>query len=109
MLERGGRLFGIGRTDAAIADFERAARLSPRLHLARFNLGVAYGTAGRYEDAIDSFTHALEIEPLHAQTHFQLALALMAAHRADGARRECDSLEKLDPALARDLRAALSF
>ncbi len=109
MLERGGRLFRIGRTDAAIADFERAARLSPRLHLARFNLGVAYGTAGRYEDAIDSFTHALEIEPLHAQTHFQLALALMAAHRAEGARRECDSLETIDPALARDLRAALSF
>jgi Tetratricopeptide repeat len=109
MLERGGRLFRIGRTDAAIADFERAARLSPRLHLARFNLGVAYGAAGRYDEAIDSFTRALEIEPLHAQTHFQLALALMAAHRVEGARRECDSLERIDKALARDLRAALSF
>ncbi len=109
MLERGGRLFRIGRTYAAIADFERAARLNPRLHLARFNLGVAYGAAGRYEEAIDSFTRALEIDPLYAQTHFQLALALMAAHRAEGARRECDSLERIDPALARDLRAALSF
>ncbi len=109
LMERGSRLFRIGRTDAAISDFERAARLSPRLHLARFNLGVAYGAAGRYEDAIDSFTRALEIEPLHAQTHFQLALALMAAHRTEGARRECDRLERIDSGLARDLRAALSF
>jgi len=109
LLERGGRLFRIGRTDAAIADFARAARLNPGLHVARFNLAMAYGSAGRYDEAIDSFTRALEIDPLHARTHYQLALALMAAHRAESARRECDSLERLDPGLARDLRAALDF
>ena len=109
LMERGVRRFRIGRTDSAIEDFARAAQFNPRLHLARFNLGVALGSAGRYAEAIEAFTRALEINPRHAQTRYQLALALMAAHQADRARQECDSLERIDPALARDLRAALVF
>jgi len=109
LMERGARSFGIGRTDRAIADFERAARLNPDLHLARFDLGVAYGAAGRYDEAIDAFTRALEIAPLHAQTHYQLALALLAARRPDRARLECDRLERIDPAMARELRANPAF
>jgi len=109
LMERGVRRFRIGRTDPAIEDFARAAQLNPRLHLARFNLGVALGSAGRYAEAIDAFTRALEIDPGHAQTHYQLALALMAARQSDRARVECDSLEHIDPGLARDLRAALDF
>src|SRR5206468_7578234 len=109
LMERGVRRFRIGRTDSAIEDFARAAQFNPRRHLARFNLGVALGSAGRYPEAIEAFRRALEIDPRHAQTHYQLALALMAAHQADRAREECDSLERIDPALARDLRTALVF
>ena len=109
LMERGVRRFRIGRTDSAIEDFGRAAQLSPRLHLARFNLGVALGSEGRYAEAIDAFLGALEIDPDHAQTHYQLGLALLAEHQPDRARGECDSLERIDSALARDLRAALPF
>jgi hypothetical protein len=109
LMESGIRRFRIGRTDSAIEDFERAAQLNPRLHVARFNLGVALGSAGRYAEAIDAFTRALEIEPDHAQTHYQLGLALLAEQRSDLARGECDSLDRIDPTLARDLRAVLAY
>jgi tetratricopeptide repeat protein len=108
-VERGFRRFRIGRTDAAIADFARAAQLNPRLHVARFDLGVALGNAGRYTEAIEAFSRALEIDPGHAQTRYQLALALMAARQSDRAREVCQALERIDPALARDLREALAF
>ncbi len=109
LLERGVRRFRIGRNDAAIEDFARAARLNPRLHLAQFNLGVALGAAGRYAQAIEAFRRAVEIDPRHPQTRYQLALALMAAHQPERAREECGRLERLDAALASDLRAALAF
>ena len=109
LMERGVRRFRIGRTDAAIDDFARAAQLSPRLHLAHFNLGVALGAAGRYAQAIDALSRALEIDPRHAQTHYQLAVALMAARQPDRAREECGRLEHLDAGLAADLRATLAL
>ena len=109
LVERGTRRFRIGRTDAAIRDFTRAAAISPRLHLAHFDLGVALGSAGRFAEAAEAFDRALRLEPDHAQTRYQLALALYAAQRTDRAREECDRLERIDAQLGGELRALLHF
>ena len=95
LVERGSRRFRIGRTEAAIQDFARAAALSPRLHVAHFNLGVALGSAGRFAQAAEALDRALRIDPGHAQTRYQLALALYADRRTDRAREECDRLERM--------------
>ena len=108
-MERGTRRFRIGRTEAAIQDFARAAAINPRLHLAHFNLGVALGSAGRFAEAAEAFDRALQIDPDHARTHYQLALALYAARHADRARQECERLEQIDAKLGGELRALLHF
>jgi len=109
LVERGVLQFNSGRLPSAIADFDRAAALDPASHVARFNLGIALGSSGRYADAAAALRTARDLNPTHARTRYQLAVALKAARLADEARRECDSLEAIDPALAGDLRETLGL
>jgi hypothetical protein len=109
LMERGGWRFRMGRTDAAILDFARAAALNPRLFLAHLNLGVALGTTGRYPEAADALKRALSIDPYNAPAHYQLAVALAAAKHRDQARGEYERLRLLDAALAHDLGVLLQF
>jgi superkiller protein 3 len=108
MLERGVVEYGLGRLPAAVVDFTRAAERDPRSYLARYNLGVALGSAGRYLEAAQAFSQARDLNPGHSATRYQLALALLAARRPQEARREADSLASLDPALAGQLRDLLA-
>jgi hypothetical protein len=109
LMERGAWRFRIGRSEAAILDFARAAALNPRLLTAHLNLGVALGTTGRYPEAADALKRALSIDPYNAPAHYQLALALAAAKHRDQARGEYERLRLLDAAMARDLGALLQF
>lgn len=109
LMERGAWRFRIGRSEAAILDFARAATLNPRLFPAHLNLGVALGTTGRYPEAADALKRALSIDPYNAPAHYQLALALAAAKHRDQARGEYERLRLLDAAMARDLGALLQF
>ena len=109
LMERGSWRYRIGRTEAAILDFARAAALNPRLLPAYLNLGVALGTTGRYPEAADALKRALSIDPYNAPAHYQLALALAAAKHRDQARGEYERLRLLDAAMASDLGALLQF
>ncbi len=109
LMERGARKYMAGRDDAAIADFSAAARVNPGLHLAYYNLGVALGTVGRYSEAVEALRRAVQIDPRHARSRYQLILALRAAGQVDLAYRECDLLGLTDPGLAGELRPLLSF
>ncbi len=107
LMERGVLRFKLGKIDAAIEDFSRAARLDAGRRLAHYDLGIALGVAGRYEGAIEAFSRALEIDPGHALSRYHLALALQAVHRPEKAREECDRLGRLDATLAGDLKSLL--
>jgi tetratricopeptide (TPR) repeat protein len=109
LMERGARRYMAGRNEAAIADFSSAARANPGLHLAYYDLGVALGTAGRYGEAVEALRRAVQIDPRHARSRYQLVLALRASGQVDLARRECELLGLTDGALAGELRALLSF
>jgi tetratricopeptide (TPR) repeat protein len=107
-LERGVVEFGLGRLPAAVLDFSRAAERDPGSYLARYNLGIALGSAGRYQEAAQAFFQARDLNPNHSATRYQLALALLASRRPQEARREAESLASLDPTLAGQLRDLLA-
>jgi TolA-binding protein len=107
LLEKGVLEFGAGRVASAVEDFRQAAGIDPASHLARYNLGIALGTEGRYQDAATALQSARDLEPGHGRTHFQLALALRALGKTAEARRELDSLSQIDPVLAGELKVIL--
>ena len=109
LLERGLRRYRIGRAPAAIEDFRGAARLSPTHHIALLNLGIALGGEGLYMQAAQAFERALQIVPEDAPTHFNLAMARLAARQHALAIKEYEALGRLDPDLADELRPLLGL
>jgi hypothetical protein len=109
LLERGAWNFRAGRTDLAIDDFSRIASANPTDHLSRFNLGIALGATGHYEAAAEALQSAAALAPQHAPTHYQLALAYLAANRPAAARRQLERLSAIEPGLAADLRSLAGF
>ncbi len=57
----------LGRTDAAFACFERAAKLGPAYPDARYNLGYMLQRDGRLEEAAASYRAAVAIRPDYAE------------------------------------------
>jgi len=69
----------------ALAEAEQQYRVAlafvPRSTEAWNNLGVIYATTGRFEEALDSFVAALQVEPGHGDACRNAARAAEAAHR----------------------------
>ena len=57
----------------ALQAFERASRLAPLRYEPRFNMGSAFESLGRYEQAVCSYEQALELAPGELQTMENLA------------------------------------
>jgi tetratricopeptide (TPR) repeat protein len=68
----GEALDGLERTQEAIAEFEAAAKVSPREPNVHFGLGYLYWKSHRYDEAKREFESELSIDPNHA-----LALAYL--------------------------------
>ncbi len=47
----------------AIPEFQAAVRLNPDYVNARFNLGSALASAGRFDEAIQEFSEVLKLKP----------------------------------------------
>lgn len=109
LLERGALRYASGRLEAAVADFVRASDSDPGSYLARFNLGISLGASGRYDAAAAALRQARDLAPENPRTIFELALALRAANQSEAARGEWESLDRLDPTLAKELRILLGF
>jgi tetratricopeptide (TPR) repeat protein len=61
-----------GRTAEAIAAYEQALALDPKLAAAHTNLGVLLSLAGRNEEARQRFESALAIDPVQPEARFNL-------------------------------------
>ena len=107
LLEKGVMEFSLGRLTSAVKDFRTAIDKDPSSHLARYNLGIALGTEGRYQDAAAALASARDLQPQHGRTRFQLALALYAQGKREEARAEMEQLSAIDPVLAGELRVIL--
>jgi len=59
----------------SITLFSHAIEVTQNNYLAHNNLGTAYGSLGRYQDAIESFKQAIRIKPDYAKAHNNLGFA----------------------------------
>ena len=60
-----------------------------------YNKGIDLDAMGRYEDAINCYDKAIEIDPLYALTWYNKGLALQALHRYAEADAAFDRAKKL--------------
>ncbi len=71
----------LGRPDAAIDSFEKAAQFQPDWHIAWHNLGRACSDAGDAERAVEMYRKAICCEPGNAASHGNLATELLKLGR----------------------------
>ncbi|HAA56907.1 MAG TPA: hypothetical protein DCE42_19225 [Myxococcales bacterium] len=74
---RGDALRGMGRFEEAIDDFrfclEQANEVDINRHLYACNLAQCYYQIGLFEEAVEAFLHSIQVHPLYATAHYDLA------------------------------------
>jgi Tfp pilus assembly protein PilF len=80
-------LAGRGRTEEAIAHYERALAARPNLTAAWIRLGTARRECGDLQGAIDAYRRALEIDPTQARASAALVDVLEASGNREEAAR----------------------
>lgn len=83
--ELGNRLFGWYHLDEAVAEFQAASDMNPKVGSIFNMLGYVHLTRGDAEDAITAFTKYTALDPNEPNPYDSLAEALMAAGRFDEA------------------------
>jgi tetratricopeptide (TPR) repeat protein len=87
----GEALDGLGKTEEAIAEFQAAARVSPREPDVHFGLGYLHWKSHHYEEALREFQAELSVDPRHAQSLLYIGDIEMKRENLDAA---LDSLRK---------------
>ena len=100
----GARLLEQGKTDAAIADFQRALSLDPKFFPARLNLAYAYERADRIEDAMESYREAINLQPRNFFAHNNLGVLYDRKGLSDAAIREFETALAIEPGNAMALK-----
>ena len=94
---RGEALLAAQDLEAALAEFEAAARLTPQLAVVHSRMGVIYRRMGEYERAIDSFVKAIRRDPFSFDDTFNLAQLYHFMNRITEAIRAYLHAVQLDP------------
>jgi tetratricopeptide (TPR) repeat protein len=87
-----------------IAAFERAIDLDPDMEAAYESLGAAQYSAGRPQDAVQTFRKGLLVNPLSAKLNYDLGLALSKQGDEAEGRRRIALAAKVDPQTIRNNR-----
>ncbi len=95
---RGTVLTQSGGVEEGIAELEAAAQIRPDAPR-RNNMGGLFIALQRFDDASREIAAALESHPDFAFAHANFAAIHMAAGEMDGARRQLDEAERLQPGL----------
>jgi tetratricopeptide (TPR) repeat protein len=104
LFDRAWALGDKGRYEEAIAEWNRALKLSPGDSRALYNLGAAHANFGvalsrekRVDEAIVQFGKALAVYPAAAEVHVNLGVALVWKGRPDQAIAHFEQALSLDP------------
>ena len=87
-----------GRTELALAEFERAKRIDPKDHEALYQVAVVSLKAGRFDEAASHFTALLEEFPEREEFALGAALAAKYQGKQEEYRKGREAAAKLFPA-----------
>jgi tetratricopeptide (TPR) repeat protein len=93
-----------GQPGQAARTLERASIVGRTSFATFFFLGEAYRDSSRLDRAIPAYREAARLEPEYAQSWFQLGVAYVRTGQREEVGRIVERLEKLDPALAKELK-----
>lgn len=93
----GAELLEQGKTDAAIAEFQKTLGLDPNHFPARLNLAYAYERAGKIDDAIAAYREANDSQPNNVFAHNNLGVLYDKKGLYDSAIAEFQSALKSEP------------
>ncbi len=88
-----------GRTDEAVAEFERAVSLRPQDYFLWQELGRTREENGDSNGAIDALRRAVELAPYYSQPRWQLGNVLLRKNEIESAFSEMRKAATSDPAL----------
>jgi protein O-GlcNAc transferase len=94
---RGVALEALGELDRAVKEYKRAAKLDPKLAVARFNLGRAYGLQKRWKEAVKELRTAVRQDPGVAAYHYSLGIACQESGDTAGAIEAFSDCVEADP------------
>jgi len=97
------------RFDEAVTFIEQAIRLDPFPSSIGFrNLGVAYCSVGRYEEAVKQLKKALELSPNDLFAHLSLAITYIKLGRGAEAKAETAEVLRIHPKFSLDYYAKVN-
>ena len=97
------------RFDEAVTFIEQAIRLDPFPSSIGFrNLGVAYCSVGRYEEAVKQLKKALELSPNDLFAHLSLAITYIKLGRDEEAKAEAAEVLRIHPKFSLDYYAKVN-
>jgi tetratricopeptide (TPR) repeat protein len=94
---RGDALRDKGEYDRAIADFNEAVRLNPKLAPPYHNRGNIYWHRGEYDSAIANFTEAIRLDPKFDEAYQNRANVLKTRGDLDGAMSDLNAAIRINP------------
>jgi len=77
-----------GRPKLALEEFQRAIKQDPKNPYFHKGLGLAYATLKRFDDAVDAFRKALELNPYYTDVRNDLGMALVLAGKRQAGKAE---------------------
>jgi adenylate cyclase len=97
-----------GRTEDAIAMFQKAIRLNPFGSTLTFlHLGMSYRITGRFEESVSAIKKTIERSPNNIFAHIQLAVTYIQMGREKEARAEAEEVLRINPKFSVDSYAKL--
>jgi adenylate cyclase len=97
------------RFDEAVTIYEQAIRLDPFPTSIGFrNLGIAYRSIGRYEEAVKRLKMAIELSPNDLFAHLHLAITYIKLGRDEEAKAEAAEILRIHPKFSLDYFAKVN-
>jgi tetratricopeptide (TPR) repeat protein len=101
-------LLKAGKFLQAIEAFRKVIVAEPAHAMAYTNMAYSYRRMGQHERAIELYRKALELQPDLAEAHEYMGEALLTVGKVAEAKSHLAILERLDAALAEELRAKIA-